>query len=78
MMRPCHHEEDANPTTPTTFRQRFGRDPLPDDPVFWSDRSTDEPVPMSEQEVRDVVRNALERAGLPGDDVLSRRILGLD
>ena len=33
---------------------------------------------MSEQEVRDVVRNALERAGLPGDDLVSRRILGLD
>ena len=62
----------------STFRQRFARDPRPDDPVFWSDRSTDEPIPMSEEEVRDVVRNALERAGLPGDDVVSRRILGLD
>jgi hypothetical protein len=68
----CHHPRTS------TFRQRFGRDPRPEDPVFWSERSTDTPVPMSEEEVREVIRNALERAGLPGDDVVSRRILGLD
>jgi hypothetical protein len=61
-----------------TFRQRFGRDARPEDPVFWSERSTDTPVPMSEEEIREVVRNVLQRAGLPGDDVVSRCILGLD
>jgi hypothetical protein len=27
---------------------------------------------MSKEEIREVVRNALQRAGLPGDDVVSR------
>jgi hypothetical protein len=59
------------------FRQRFGREPRDGDPLFWSDRSGDAPTPMSVGEIQDVVRNALKRAGQPGDDVVSRRILGL-
>jgi hypothetical protein len=48
------------------FRQRFGREPRADDPLFWSDRSGDTPIPMSEEEVRQVCLNALRRAGLSG------------
>src|SRR4030095_5681899 len=34
------------------FRERFGRELRPDDPVFWSrSRSGDEPVPMTEEEI---------------------------
>jgi HEPN domain-containing protein len=32
------------------FREQFGRDPGPGDPVFWK-RSADEPVPMSSDEI---------------------------
>ena len=50
------------------FRERFGRNMRPDDSVFWSDRrSGAEPVPMTEEEIEEVVWCTMELAGLdPG------------
>jgi hypothetical protein len=38
------------------FRERFGRELRPDDPVFWSrSRSGEEPVPMTEEEIQEII-----------------------
>ena len=44
------------------FRQEFGRDPRPDDPVFFR-RDAANPRPMTEAE-DDLIISAMERAGL--------------
>ncbi len=45
------------------FRERFGRDPGPDDPLLF-DPDLDEPTPMSEAKVTAAVRAAITAAGL--------------
>jgi hypothetical protein len=43
------------------FRERFGRELRPDDPVFWSrSRSGDEPVPMTEEEIEQAIDEHLD------------------
>lgn len=46
------------------FRQKFGRDPKPEDPVFW-DENADEPMPISEEEIGRILLKALITAGSP-------------
>ena len=46
------------------FRQKFGRDPRPDDPVIW-DESAAEPTPASEQDIHQTILSALIKAGSP-------------
>lgn len=42
-----------------SFREKFGRDMRPDDPVFF-DPDADEPVPLSEDRYKDLFREAAE------------------
>ncbi|HKV90941.1 MAG TPA: hypothetical protein VJW20_00185 [Candidatus Angelobacter sp.] len=44
------------------FRQKFGRDPRPDDPVIW-DESAAEPTPASEEDIHQTILSALIKAG---------------
>ena len=46
------------------FCNKFGRDPGPDDPVFF-DPYEDKPVPMKSEEVRAALLEAIERAEVP-------------
>jgi hypothetical protein len=46
------------------FREKFGRDPGPSDPVFF-DPDTSEPVPMSAVEVEAETIEAMRKAGTP-------------
>ncbi|MFD9860756.1 hypothetical protein [Streptomyces alboflavus] len=43
------------------FRQKFGRDPGPDDPMFF-DPDADEPTPMTKRHVDDMLLDMAERA----------------
>ena len=45
------------------FRRRFGRNPRPNDPLFWSERSGDKPVAMTEEEIEHIIWDAMERTG---------------
>jgi hypothetical protein len=54
------------------FRERFGRDIGPRDPLFWSpDRSGPEPEPMTEEEIEQIIWAAMEKAGF---DPATRRL----
>ena len=44
------------------FRKTFGRDPRPEDPVFWDDRYTDYPRPMTEEYLRESMEKAIRKA----------------
>jgi hypothetical protein len=46
------------------FRQKFGRDPRPEDPVFW-DESSELPTPMSIEDIHQTILAALITAGSP-------------
>lgn len=45
------------------FREKFGRDPAPEDPLFF-DPNLDEPTPLDEQTVMRALRKAISDAGL--------------
>lgn len=45
------------------FRTKFGRDPAPEDPVFF-DPNLDEPAPLDEQTIVEAMRAAIIDAGL--------------
>ena len=44
------------------FKKVFGRDPRPEDPVFWDERYTDYPRPMTEERLIEVMENAIRKA----------------
>jgi integrase len=46
------------------FRQKFGRDPGPNDPVFF-DPDADAPQPISEEALRQATLTAMRKAGIP-------------
>lgn len=45
------------------FRQKFGREPGPDDPVFF-DPAADRPAPMNDEVVDQWLLEALQKAGV--------------
>ena len=45
------------------FRERFGRDPGPEDPVFF-DPNADDPRPLDEDTLVDTVVDAMKAAGI--------------
>ena len=47
----------------SAFRDKFGRDPGPDDPIFF-DPDAAEPVPLSEEKYEQVVLEAMSQAGI--------------
>src|SRR6476660_4026872 len=52
---------ELKPAFEREFRERFGRDLRPDEPVFWSlSRSGKELVPMTEDEIREILDKYLD------------------
>ena len=58
------------------FREKFGRDWGPGDPVFF-DPDVDEPTPMSEVKVQGDVLDAMRKAGTPPEIMYAYRKTGL-
>jgi hypothetical protein len=46
------------------FRAKFGRDPGPEDPVVW-DENADQPTPVSEDQIHQIILQAITAAGSP-------------
>jgi hypothetical protein len=46
------------------FRQKFGRDPRPEDPIIW-DEDAAEPTPASEEDIHQEILAALIKADIP-------------
>ena len=46
------------------FRQKFGRDPRPEDPVIW-DENASEPTPATEDDIHQSILSALIASGSP-------------
>ena len=60
------------------FRKKFGRDPGPDDSVFFDpDAPGDQPVQISEEALRDGTLAAMKQAGTPPEIVYVYRKTGL-
>jgi hypothetical protein len=57
------------------FKRKFGREPGPNDPVFF-DPDADTPQPLQIAKLRAIVIEAAEKAGLDPDRVL--RTFGFD
>ena len=58
------------------FREKFGRDPGPEDPGFF-DPETDTPTPMKLDEVEREVLQALVTAGIPPEKIYAYKKTGL-
>ena len=52
------------------FKEKFGREPGPDDPLFF-DPDCDVPIPLRESKLRKELSEAARKAGLDVDRVLS-------
>lgn len=50
------------------FKQQFGRDPRPEDPIIW-DENAAVPTPASEQDIHQTILSALIAAGSPPEFV---------
>lgn len=46
------------------FREKFGRDPGPNDPVFF-DMDANAPVPIAEEKLNEGIAEAMKKAGVP-------------
>ena len=53
-----------------SFREKFGREPGPDDPLFF-DPDCDVPIPLSESKLRKELSEAARKAGLDINRVLN-------
>jgi hypothetical protein len=53
-----------------SFKEKFGREPGPDDPLFL-DPDCDVPIPLSESKLRKELSEAAQKAGLDVNRVLS-------
>ena len=58
------------------FREKFGRDPGPDDPVFF-DPDAEVPKPISEDWLREQTVAAMARAGIDPQKIYAYRKTGL-
>jgi hypothetical protein len=58
------------------FKKKFGREPRPEDPVIY-DEDCDEPTPLSEEKIHEVMINALIAAGARSEIVYACRKTGL-
>jgi hypothetical protein len=48
------------------FKQKFGRYPGPQDPIIW-DEEADEPLPVSEENITNILVAALKQTGAPAE-----------
>jgi hypothetical protein len=58
------------------FRERFGRDPGPEDPVFF-DPNADDPRPLDEDTLVDTVVDAMKAAGIDPAKIHAYRSTGM-
>jgi hypothetical protein len=58
------------------FREKFGRDPEPDEPIFF-DPDSDVPVPMSQAKIDEIVLETMRRAGTSPEFAYAYRKTGL-
>src|SRR5262245_44030235 len=59
------------------FRRRFGRDPGPDDPIFFDPNSPgSDPVPITEERINQEIRRAFVAAGTPPEVVYASEKTG--
>jgi hypothetical protein len=58
------------------FRQKFGRDPRPEDPVIW-DENASEPTPASEDDIHQSILSALIAIGSPPEFIHAFNKTGL-
>jgi hypothetical protein len=68
--------EQAVLTQREAFRKKFGRDPGPDDPIYFDPRA-DEPKPMDASDLEDNVLAAMNEANLPLEFAYAYRKTGL-
>ena len=57
------------------FRKKFGRDPGPEDPVFF-DPKKDVPTPMDEAEMGAILLDALQKSGAPPQIIYAHKKTG--
>jgi hypothetical protein len=57
------------------FKKKFGREPRPEDPIIY-DEDCDEPTPLSEEKIHEVMINALVAAGARPEIVYACRKTG--
>lgn len=57
------------------FKKKFGREPRPEDPVIY-DEDCDEPTPLSEEKIHEVMIKALVAAGARQEIVYAARKTG--
>lgn len=62
------------------FKEKFGRDPLPHEPVFF-DPDYDNPVPYTEEKLERIIKTAIEKARencefLPPTEDILKAIMG--
>lgn len=50
------------------FKEKFGRYPRPEDPVIW-DEDAEQPTPVSEEQIRQIILEAITQAGSPPEFV---------
>jgi hypothetical protein len=48
------------------FKEKFGRYPGPQDPILW-DEDADEPRPVSEENIAQILTTVLKQAGAPAE-----------
>ena len=58
------------------FRDQFGRDMQPGDPLFW-DPAGSEPAPMDEEALVEMLAEAMEKTGFSADYVYAYRKCGV-
>jgi hypothetical protein len=58
------------------FKKKFGREPRPEDPVIY-DEDCDEPTPLSEEKIHEVMINALVAANARPEIVYAVRKTGM-
>jgi len=57
------------------FRKKFGRDPVPGDPIFF-DPKKDVPTPMDEEEMGKMLLDALLKSGAPPQVIYAHKKTG--
>jgi len=57
------------------FRQKFGRDPRPEDPVIWDENAT-QPMPASEDDIHESILSALIASGSPPEFIYAFKRTG--
>jgi hypothetical protein len=58
------------------FRAKFGRDPRPEDPIFWNEKA-DQPEPVSEEQIHQIILQAITAAGSPPEFIHAFKKTGI-